>query len=105
MKSPLTNIRLLFILIAVIWIIFGINTYLESHNIFFAIIMFINSGLFFWLGKRVGQREVVAYYGALIVLAINIVLTITDQFGVYDFIILILNIYLFWLLIKNKHYF
>ena len=46
-----------------------------------------------------------AYYGALIVLAINIILTITDQFGVYDFIILVLNIYLFWLLVKIKHYF
>jgi len=105
MENQLKNVKLLFILIAVIWFIFGIYTCLESGNILFTAIMFINSGLFFWLGNRVCRREKVAYYGALIVLAINIILTITDQFGVYDFIILVLNIYLFWLLVKIKHYF
>ncbi|MFA5318416.1 MAG: hypothetical protein WC323_03015 [Patescibacteria group bacterium] len=104
MKNQLKNIKLLFILIAVIWLIFGLETYLSSGNFLFTALMFINSGLFFWLGKKVCQREVIYYYGALIILAINIVLTITDQFGVYDFIILFLNIYLFWLLIKNRHY-
>jgi len=93
---------MLFILIAVFWLIFGINTYLEFHNILFTAIMFINSGLFFWLGKKVCENDKIAYYGSLAVLVINIILTITDQFGVYDFIILVLNIWLFWLLIKNK---
>jgi hypothetical protein len=56
-------------------------------------------------GILLGWRNQWFYFFAVFVLVINIVLTVTDQFGFFDLATLILDLVIFWLLISiRKNY-
>jgi glucose-6-phosphate-specific signal transduction histidine kinase len=49
-----------------------------------------NAGMLLFVGWRIGRRRRRIYYMALIVLLVNVALTLADDFGPFDFIILVL---------------
>ena len=67
-----------------------------------AVLMFINAIVLTWIGWGIGKGHRLYYYFGLLVLAGNIFLTLTDEFGVFDLITLILAVGLLMLLIVTR---
>jgi len=93
MKSRAVQItRWFFYLLAALWLVIGINYLGQSDGsiIFyvFAGLMFANIFVFILLGMNITKKAV--YWISIAFLAICIVLTIFDQFGLADLIALIL---------------
>ena len=65
------------------------------------ILMVINAAILYWLGWGIARRRVFFYFG-IGYLLLNILLTITDQFGLLDLLTMLIDIVLVILLIA-KH--
>jgi hypothetical protein len=101
--------RWLFILLGTIWLVFGVFSITRIGSLsssvppvmlwIIAILMLVNALLFFWIGWGIGRGNRLYFYFGLILLAGNIFLTFTDEFGSFDLITLIINIVLLVLLI------
>jgi hypothetical protein len=104
--------RWLFVLLGLIWLIFGISsiTRLSTNggnisglmSVFIATLMFVNSVVLIWIGWGIGRGQRVYYYFGLLALAGNIFLTLTDEFGLFDILVLILAVVLFILLVFTR---
>ena len=99
----------LFFLMAIIWGIFGINSLLRGLNagamlaaFVLAALMFVNAAFFLWAGWGIHRRKKRFYYLGIVVLALNIVLTITDQMGFYDWATLFIDLAALILLILTR---
>ncbi|MGB3701712.1 MAG: hypothetical protein WA997_10610 [Anaerolineales bacterium] len=113
-KTPLVvkAARWLFILLGVIWIVFGVWSTLRvgsaDGNVPVAllwiiiILMFVNALLLIWIAWGIGTGNKIYYYFGILVLAANIFLTFTDEFGLFDLLTLIVNIILLVLLIVTR---
>ena len=66
------------------------------------LLAFANAGVMLWLARDLGQHKPRIYYFALAVVAVNTVLSVTDQVGLADLIILCLNIVLLLLLLATR---
>jgi lysylphosphatidylglycerol synthetase-like protein (DUF2156 family) len=106
--TPLKAAQALFFLNAAIWLAFGVVSLvrLKSTNpdfavtaAFIAVLMFGNATAMLVSGWGIGKRWKWFYYLALAVLAVNILLTFTDEFGAFDFITLVIDLVLLGLLI------
>ena len=109
-----TSVRVargLFLVNAVIWILLGVatlmrmaggSTSLGSAAWIISILMFANACVMLWVGVGIGKQQRRFYYLALAVLAVNIVLTVTDQVGLLDWITLCLDVALFALLVATR---
>lgn len=64
-----------------------------------AVLMFGNAGAMLLSGILVGRRSRNGYYFALAVLAVNILLTFTDEFGALDLVTLLVDLVLLALLL------
>jgi hypothetical protein len=91
--------RALFYLMAVIWGIFGVASLLRGINttmlvaaVIVAILMFANAALYLWAGWGIGRQRVRFYNLGIALLAVNLLLTITDQMGIYDWITLVIDL-------------
>ena len=116
MASPAKIIELkkvaqaLFMLNVVIWVILGILSLARITKSpvgtitrwVIGILMFGNAGAMLLSAIGIGRGGRAFYYFALAVLAVNIVLTFTDQFGVYDLLTLIIDVILLGLLIADR---
>lgn len=101
--------RWIFILLGAIWLVFSVSSILRiaeaSANVpaavlwMVALLMLVNALLMFWLGWGIGRGNRLYFYFGLILLAGNIFLTFTDQFGTLDFVVLLLYVVLLVLLI------
>jgi len=99
-------------LLGVIWLVFGIWSITQTGGegssvpaaIFWiiAILMFVNALLLIWIGWGIGKGNYLYYYFGLLMLAGNIFLTFTDEFGFFDLMTLIINIALLALLIATR---
>ena len=101
----------LFILMGLIWIIFGVATLVRMGSSgmnptitlwIIAILMFGNAGVLLFLGWGIGRQNKMFFYLGILVLTINIFLTVTDEFGMFDLITLIIDLVLLILLIVNR---
>ena len=101
----------LFFLNAVIWLVLGVVSLVRmtngnpDHTItawIVAILMFGNAGAMLWSGVGIGKQQKRFYYLAVAVLIVNIILTVTDQFGILDLITLVIDLALFGLLIATR---
>jgi lysylphosphatidylglycerol synthetase-like protein (DUF2156 family) len=109
--SPIQLARYLFIVAASLLLIFGTGTLLRiTQNpdqkvmyLVYAILMFGDAALMFTCGMFIGRQKRV-YWFAIVFLSLNIILTITDQFGIIDFLFLWFNSMILGLLIfaRNK---
>lgn len=101
--------RWLFILLGTIWLVFSASSILRIDETsaevsaallwVIAVLMLINAALMFWLGWGLGRGNRLYFYFALILLAGNIFLTFTDEFGAFDFAVLVLYVILLVILI------
>lgn len=104
--------RWLFVLLGIIWLVFGVFSLSKLNDgtagtsdptmLLVEVLMFINAAVLIWIAWGVGQGVRLYYYFGLIVLSVNIFLTLTDEFGVFDFIILILAGGLMFLLVITR---
>ena len=105
----------LFFINACVWLIFAVNNILRLENIsntpmiilwVVIILMFANAGALFVTGLWLGRQSKWAYFFALAVLLVNILLTFTDQVGFYDIVTVLLDfVTLGFLLYDRKTYF
>ena len=103
--------QILFILNAIIWLLFGIVSLVQITTngseqqivaLVIAILMFGNVGAMLLAGIGLGTRRRLFFYFGIVVLAVNIILTFTDQFGVFDCVTLVLDVILLGLLIATR---
>ena len=100
-----------FVTLGVIWFAFGIysliritggSTGLSSFGWIIAGLMFVNGVVLIWIGWGLREARRFYFYLALLVLAGNILLTITDEFGIFDLVTLIIAISLVILLVVTR---
>ncbi len=98
--SPFQLSRYLFFLTAAILVVFGAGSFLrinENPNMlglyaFYAFAMFSDAAFMLTCAFLLRRKTRRIYLLAVIVLSLNIVLTIFDQFGFVDLIFLLLNL-------------
>jgi hypothetical protein len=104
----------LFFLNAAIWLSFGIFTLLKMVDpnpadaftlAILSMLMFGNVGAMLVCAGGIGKRRKGFYLLAIAVLAVNIVLSITDEFGFFDFLVLALDALLLGLLVVRRQSF
>ena len=98
----------MFFLNAAVWVVFGVLSLLEaidggsSLRWIISILMFANAAVMGWLGVMIvsGRKQMV--FMAILYMALNVVLSITDQFGWIDALILLLNLIVLGLLFITR---
>jgi hypothetical protein len=106
--DPIAVARGLFFLNAAIWILFGVLSLTRPSSSLgptarwiIAVLMLANAGAMAWVGAGLGKRRSFYYLG-LAVMAVNIILTVTDQVGVSDLITLVIDLAIVVLLIATR---
>jgi hypothetical protein len=102
----------MFIILGLIWLTFGIWSILRVGSVggnvpaallwIIIILMFVNALLLIWIAWGIGKGNKLYYFFGILVLAGNIFLTFTDEFGLFDLLTLIVNIILLVLLIVTR---
>jgi len=109
--NPIRLAQALFFLNAAIWLLFGIYTLTEmagrcpgqSMTVWISgILMFGNCVAMLLCGVGLGTQRRLFYYLSLAVLVANIILTVTDEFGLLDLITLLIDLALLGLLIATR---
>jgi lysylphosphatidylglycerol synthetase-like protein (DUF2156 family) len=103
---PVQLARYLFFVAASLLLIFSIGTLLRIYQnpdhrvmyLVYATLFLGDAALMFICGLFVGKQKRV-YWFAVVLLSLNIVLTITDQFGIIDFLFLWFNLIILGILI------
>ena len=103
----------LFFLNAAIWLVFGIVSVVRLAGnegqgvtaLVVAILMFGNAGAMALSGALLGKRRLLFYLFALAVLAVNVVLTFTDQVGALDWITFAIDLVLLGILLLARKQF
>jgi hypothetical protein len=99
-----------FFLNAIVWTILGVYTLWRTSGkpdssmmmLVIAIMMFGNVGAFIFCGLTISRKSRIIYMIAILVLAINIVLSITDEFGLLDLAIMLIDLLILGFLIAGK---
>jgi hypothetical protein len=100
-----------FIILGVTWLVLGVysllrimggSTSLASFGWIIASLMFVNGFILLWIGWGLKEAGKFYFFLALLTLAGNILLTITDEFGFLDLLTLIIAIGLVLLLIFTR---
>ena len=100
----------LFVLNAAIWLTFAIASMIRlggssgqtTTAAVVAVLMLGNVAAMLLAGWEIGRRSRLLYLFAWAVLAVNILLTFADQFGLFDFLTLIIDLVLATLLITTR---
>jgi hypothetical protein len=113
-KDQTTNMlkltRYLFFLNAAVWLAFGIASLLlralDGGSLVrwvITVMMVANAAVMFWFGVKIitGQNRV--FFLAILYMALNVALSLADQFGWIDALILFLNLCLLGLLFLTRH--
>ena len=102
--------QVLFFINAMIWLAFGLYTLLGMVSRYpgyvmvyiVGVLMLGNVTAMALSGFLIGKKNKWFFFFALFVLAINILLTFTDQFGFFDLATLVLDLVLFVILISIR---
>jgi hypothetical protein len=107
--APLRAARILFLANALIWVGLGAAMLARSTAVLgpqvrwvLAAAMLANAAMMGWLGVRIVNGSRRLYVLALCFLAVNILLTVTDQFGLWDGITLVIDAVLVALLLHMR---
>jgi hypothetical protein len=113
--KSIRTVQVLFYINAATWVILGIVSLIRLSKgssvglftaIIIAVLMFGNAAAMLISGLGLGKPLKRCFYFALAVLIVNIVLSVTDEVGVWDLITLLLDLILFGLLVGiRKRYF
>jgi hypothetical protein len=102
-------IKAVFLLQAVFW--FGLSVFhffgfLAPENTLMAGLLFVDGAIFLGLFFIIAKKHKLIYCFATFFVVANIILTITDQFGLADLVVLIVDVILLFSLIiwyKQQH--
>lgn len=101
----------LFYLIGGIWILLGVfylvrsvgGTPSQSVGVWvISLFMLANAALLLLIGVGIGRRRKRFLYLGILVLAVNILLTVTDEFGLLDLATLLIDLGLLGLLVATR---
>ena len=97
----------LFMINVAIWIVLGISTLvrMEGQGVgawVLAVLMFGNASAMFLSGWGLAKQKKGFFYLAIAVLAGNILLSVTDEFGLFDLIVLLIDLVLLVLVIATR---
>ena len=100
--------RSLFFINAAVWLIFGAlglmralaNT--NDWRMILSVLMITNAAVMAWFGVKIVRAQDHIIFFAIIYMALNVVLSVTDQFGWIDALILLLNLIVLGLLFVAK---
>ena len=101
--------QVLFFANAIVWFLFGVMgliSVIEAGSMLrwiLAIMMMANAAVMLWFGVTIVDGQAQVFFLAILYTALNAVLSITDQFGWVDFLILLLNLCLLGLLFVTRH--
>ncbi|MGD2206249.1 MAG: hypothetical protein PVH17_05675 [Anaerolineae bacterium] len=106
-RTPVVAAQALFVMNAVFWILLGVSSVSRLENNaglawLIAVLMLANAGVMAWIGWGLGKEPKPFYYLAIPVLAVNILLTVTDEFGLFDLIALLMDVVLLMLLVVTR---
>lgn len=112
MTASVKAARWLFVILGFIWLVFGtwsITRLNDSEGdlspsmlAIIAVLMFVNAVVLIWISWGIGRGQRWYYYFGLLALAGNIFLTLTDDFGIFDLIVLIIAVVLFLILVVTR---
>jgi hypothetical protein len=106
--SMLKLARIFFFINALVWLIFGVLSLFLALDVgtftrwMITLLMFANSAGLFWFGLVITNGRKGIFFLAILYIALNVVLSITDQFGIVDALILMLNLALLGLLFVTR---
>lgn len=84
-----------FYLNAGIWIVLGLFTLTRTQNpvmvLVLCLLMAANALLLVWIGWGLGRRKRMYYFLGAAVIGLNFILTLTDEVGIFDLIVLFVN--------------
>jgi hypothetical protein len=106
-RTSVLAARVLFAVNAAFWIVLGLLALLRvadrtSMIWLLAFLMFANAGVMLWLSWALGKQRRLFYYLAIAVLAVNILLSVTDEFGFIDLVALLIDAVLLVVLIASR---
>jgi hypothetical protein len=99
----------LFFANAILWFLFGIMSLIRVIEVssgirwILTIMMIANAAILIWFGVTIAEGRSQVFFLAIVYTALNVVLSITDQFGWVDFLVLLLNLCLLGLLFVTRH--
>lgn len=82
-----------------LWLVFGILTW--ENSIVLSILLILNGVIFGFFAVVCKSRNRTLRWLLYIFIAVNIILTLTDQIGIYDWIVLVLYLALIGFLIAE----
>ena len=97
-----------FFLNALVWVVFGIMSFSFAFNgggnlrFALSVLMLINAGIFVGFGFLIRKAQPWVFFLGILYVTVNVVLSITDQFGWIDFLIMFLNLVLLGLLFITR---
>ncbi len=109
--NPVRAVQVLLVLNTAVWLTFGIISLLrlslqnpEQIGVLsiVAVLMFGNVAAFLLAAWLLSWRPKWGFYVTLAVLLVNIVLTFTDQFGLFDLLTLLLDLTILALLLAGR---
>lgn len=111
-RTPISNLiraaQALFFLNALIWVGFGVSSFLRLGSagpgqsgvaLIVAALMFGNAAAMLLAAVGLGKRNSLFDYFAVAVVVVNIILTVTDQFGALDLATLVIDVIVLGLLV------
>ena len=111
---PLQFVQVLLTLNAAVWLIFGTISLLSMGAsqmqsgwvlLLIAVMMLGNAAGMLLAAWLLGRRRRLFYFFALGLLLVNIVLTLTDQFGFFDLLTLLLDLVVIGILLLKRPFF
>ncbi len=106
--------KALFYLLAVLWgalTVLSLVRWFDHQSlpgltgILLAALMVVNTLILAGLGWGIGQQKRMAYLAGMIYLGLNILLTVTDEFGAYDLVVLVIAVGLLLLLLLSRKFY
>ena len=98
----------MFFLNALVWLVFGVLSFslamssTSDWRFMLSVLMLINASIFVGFGVLIRKGQPWVFFLAILYVAVNVVLSITDQFGWFDFLIMLLNLVLLGLLFVTR---
>jgi len=98
----------LFFLNAAVWVVVATLGFIQAGTgagdwrIILSVLMIANAAVMAWFGLKIVSGRAWVFFLAITYLAVNLVLSITDQFGWVDALILLLNLSLLGLLFVTR---
>ena len=104
----LQTTRAMFFLNGLVWLVFSVLSFVRASTTssdlrwMLSVLMLVNAGFMLGFGFLIVNGQPWAFFLAILYVAVNVVLSITDQFGWIDFLIMLLNLILLGLLFVTR---